>query len=128
MPMPVSVTLKVISISLSAGPFFLQFNGHLALFGKLNGVVHQVYQYLAKPVLVAYEVFGDAAVGNEFYLQVFSYRFGIKRLPDVLRQVMDVERRVIEHQFARFYLIIIKNIVDNSQQVFAAKFKGVEVL
>ena len=88
-----------------------------AFAGELDRVAHEVGEDLLEPQRIAHQRQRCVAVDQAHQFQLLGVGGGGEDGQGVLQQVAQVERNMVEHQFAGLDFREVENLVDDPQQV-----------
>ncbi len=119
MPIPVSVTVQW-----RRTPSIVQLldgdvQDHFARIGELDGIAHQIHHDLAQATRIAHEPFRDVRQDVAGQFESFAVRPQGQRLHRVAEHFPDIERGLLQLQFAGLDLGEIKDVIDDGQQRLA---------
>ena len=127
MPMPVSRTAKCRQASVRVDRFRLDVNDDFPAAGELDGVADEVDNDLPQPTGVADEFVGHIRRDMHGQLQPLCGRAGRQRVQCCAERFPQVERQLLQLQFAGFDLGEVENVVEHRQQRVGRRFDDVLV-
>ena len=99
-----------------------------AFLGELDGVADQVGQDLFQPQCITAQADGRIPINDADQFQVLLMGGWGEHGQRILNQIAEVERLIVENQFASLNFREIENLVDDRQQVVSGLFYGAQVL
>ncbi|MNZ61527.1 hypothetical protein D3C78_796260 [compost metagenome] len=103
-------------------------HGDAAFVGELDGIAHQVGQHLLQALRVADQVQRGVSVDQADQLQVLLVGGRGEDGQGVLDQLAQVERDVLEDQFAGLDLREVEDLVDDAEQAVGGLLDGSQVI
>src|SRR5690606_7660817 len=92
-----------------------------AFLGVMNGVAHEVVEYLAQPYHVRQYFFRDVRVYVRHQRDLFRVRQRLELVVDIAQQIVQVHYRVRQLELVFFDLVEIEDVVDELQQVIGGE-------
>src|SRR5690606_4642244 len=101
---------------------------HFAGLGELDGIVHQVGDYLLDPQRVPHDVVRYIVVNQRYQIEVLGVGSRCQHDHHFLHNIPELERHAVQDQFAGLDLGEIQNVVNDGQQDFRGFADGIQVV
>ena len=104
------------------------FNDHLALVGKLDGVADKIDENLPQPGYVADQDLGNGVVHQVREVEVLFGCFGRQQIHDLLDAGVEFEGMMVQLEFAGLDFGEVKDIIDDGQQGVGTGTGGLDII